>query len=124
MSESEHSTGPKPKPTRLHSLTTRLTLLYALGSVVTLGGGYAIADLIDQHIEAALAEPRNRVMVMVAAKELSPGETIREEWLYAVEMNPKFLPAGVYWSHADVVGRTVAETILTHEYIRSERLTP
>jgi Flp pilus assembly protein CpaB len=62
------------------------------------------------------------VMVMVAARELPPGSTIAQEDVYAVQIWPEFLPAGVYLSPEHVVGRETCLRVLANTFIRVERL--
>lgn len=66
--------------------------------------------------------PEDKVMVIVAARDLYQGVTINEEDLYAVQIPPKYLPEGVFLSPEHVVGRIPRERILANEFVRADRL--
>lgn len=66
--------------------------------------------------------PEDTVMVIVAARDLYQGVTINEEDLYAVQIQPKYLPEGVFLSPEHVIGRIPRERILANEFVRADRL--
>jgi Flp pilus assembly protein CpaB len=72
-------------------------------------------------IEAA-KRPEDAVMVMVAGRDLHPGVMITEDDVYGLQILPRFLPEGVFWSPDFLVGRIPRERILANEFVRAERL--
>jgi Flp pilus assembly protein CpaB len=66
--------------------------------------------------------PPKPVMAIVAAKPLSAGARIADADLYALEIQPSWLPDGVFLSPEHVVGRTVCQRVLANEIVRAERL--
>lgn len=103
-----------------------LRALVALFVAVFMGGIAVVAlfQLITNY-QARIDEakkPEDTVMVIVAARDLYPGVTIREEDLVAVEIPPRFMPEGVYLSPEHVVGQRPRERVLGNEFIRASRL--
>ncbi len=64
----------------------------------------------------------DEVSVVVAARDLWVGVPIGEEDVVLVMMKPDYVPAGVFISPVDVIGRVPAERILANEPIRGRRL--
>lgn len=62
------------------------------------------------------------VMVIVAARDLYPGMRIAEDDLFAVQIPPAYLPAGVYLSPEYVVGRISTRRTLANEFVRADSL--
>ena len=85
---------------------------------------FVLYNMIDSYrVQIAEAKkPEDKVMVIVAARDLYQGVTITEEDLYAVEIPPRFLPENVFLSPEHVVGRIPRERILANEFVRSDRL--
>lgn len=81
------------------------------------------APLAYQEPPLDLTPPSNdTVMVIVAGRELPPGTAMTEADLYAVQIQPRYLPEGVFLSPEHLLGRPVCERILQNEFIRAERL--
>ncbi len=87
----------------------------ALALVASLVGTY------EDRIEEA-RQPEDVVLVAVAARDLYPGLPIGEDDLYALQMAPRYLPAGAFVTPEHVVGRVPRERILGNEVVRGERL--
>jgi pilus assembly protein CpaB len=103
-----------------------LRALFFLAAAVVCGSLALVAlyNLITSYqvkIDEA-KRPEDKVMVIVAARDLYQGVTINEEDLYAVQIPPKYLPAGVFLSPEHVVGRIPRERILANEFVRADRL--
>jgi Flp pilus assembly protein CpaB len=69
----------------------------------------------------ACLEPE-RVVVVVAARDLSVGVPIEAGDVYGFAMDPRFVPKGVFYLPDDVIGRVPYERILANEPIRAGRL--
>jgi Flp pilus assembly protein CpaB len=68
------------------------------------------------------APEADRVMVVVAARDLSVGVPIGEADVYAFAMEPRFVPEGSFVSPVDVIGRVPSSRILANEPINGRRL--
>lgn len=95
--------------------------------VAVLAGGAAIVVLsqLFENYQRQIAEaqkPEEKVMVVVATRDLYQGVTITEQDLFLVQIPPAYLAEGVFLSPEHVVGRIPRERILANEFIRSERL--
>ena len=64
----------------------------------------------------------DRVMVVVAARDLSVGVPIAEGDVYAFAMAPRFVPENAFVATADVIGRVPSARILANEPINGRRL--
>jgi hypothetical protein len=64
----------------------------------------------------------DRVMVVVAARDLSVGVPIAEGDVYAFAMEPQFVPENAFVATADVIGRVPSARILANEPINGRRL--
>jgi len=95
-----------------------LAVLMGAGSLVAL---YQLITAYQAEIDEA-KRPEDKVMVIVAARDLYQGVTITEEDLYAVQIPPRFLPDGIFLSPEHVVGRIPRERILANEFVRADRL--
>ena len=95
--------------------------LLALGAVAlgTSGCGFFGGNGLPT---SPLPEGGDTVMVMLAARDLYPGVSIAEEDLVAIEIQPAYLPEGVYLTPGHVVGQVPRQRILANEFIRAERL--
>lgn len=82
---------------------------------------YQVADGYQRRIDEA-RRPADTVMVIVAARDLYQGVLITEDDLYAVQIEPRFLPEGVFLSPEHLVGRIPRERILANEFVRADRL--
>ena len=95
-----------------------LAVLMGSGSLVVL---YQLITNYQMKIDEA-KRPEDMVMVIVAARDLYQGVTITEDDLYAVQIEPRYLPEGVFLSPEHVVGRIPRERILANEFVRADRL--
>lgn len=66
--------------------------------------------------------PAERVMVVVAARDLPAGVAITSDDLTTVALEPRFVPERVFLAPADVVGRIPADRVFAGELVRAERL--
>ena len=71
---------------------------------------------------ACVPAESDRVMVIVAARDLSVGVPIGEGDIYAFAMEPRFVPEGAFVTSVDVVGRVPSTRILANEPINARRL--
>ncbi len=69
-----------------------------------------------------VTKPVKTVQVMVAARDLYPGQTIVGEDLKPFTVPPDYVPDAVLKQVEHSVGRVPRERILTNEFIREERL--
>lgn len=90
------------------------------GTVATAGLGALVSDY-EQRIADA-RRPAPKVYVAVAARDLYPGLPISDEDLYAVQMEPAYLPDGVFLDPEHLVGRIPRERVLANELVRGDRL--
>ncbi len=89
----------------------------AVASVVI----YFVITSYQQELRTASA-PDETIKVMVAKHDLGPGKTIENEDLALIELPPDYVPDSVLRKPEQAVGRVPRERILTHEFIRLERL--
>lgn len=102
----------------------RALAVLGLGVLMLAGGGYGFYKLTDYYetqIEQA-RRPPDTIEVIVAARDLFQGIAITEDDLFQVDIEQKFVPAGVYRSADHVIGRVPRDRILANEFIREERL--
>jgi pilus assembly protein CpaB len=66
--------------------------------------------------------PKTQSDVVVAARDIPPGWTIKSEHLATRKLPPQYVPDEVYRTPEEVVGRVAMERILGGEFIREERL--
>ncbi len=104
----------------------KLRALAAAGLAVVLGSTacvslFVVLDSYQQQL-AETQGPEDTVMAIVAARELYPGIPITEDDLIAIELPPRFLPAGVFLTPEHVVGQRPRERILANELVRASRL--
>ncbi|MCB9673548.1 MAG: Flp pilus assembly protein CpaB [Alphaproteobacteria bacterium] len=97
-----------------------LTVALTLGGVAS-AALLALFSTYEERIESA-RRPEDRVMVMVAARDLYPGVPITVDDLVAVELAPRLLPSGVYLTPEHLLGQRPKERILANEFVRSDRL--
>lgn len=64
----------------------------------------------------------DEVFLIAAGRRLEPGETVREDDLYAWTLDRRLVPEHVFLGPEHVVGRIVCERIEMNELVRSERL--
>ena len=67
-------------------------------------------------------KPEDTVMVMVFGRSAPAGHRIRERDLVAVEIPPRFLHEGVFLEPEVLVDQVTTEPVLTHEFVRVERV--
>lgn len=94
------------------------SLLAAL--VVTLGIYNLIQDA--QRNVTKVQGPTTRQDVIVAARDIPPGWTIKAEHLATRQLPEEFIPDEVYRSGEEIIGRVAMERVLAGEFIREERL--
>lgn len=92
-----------------------LAALLAVGVLYRVIHGYQ-----DELTEAT--RPPDTVKVVVAAQSMHQGVTITEEMLKTVDIEPSYVPDGVFHDINELVGRVPAERIVEGEYVRQERL--
>jgi pilus assembly protein CpaB len=95
-----------------------VAVLASAGATVLLG---AVIGEYHSRLEAARRAPES-VYVAVAARDLYPGVAIDEADLYAVQMQPQYVPEGAFLDPEYVVGRIARERVLANEVVRGERL--
>lgn len=103
----------------------RLRDLSLVSVSVALFAGVLLSRVLDvsPYLGGLLGSPeRDTVMVVVAARDLSPGVVIEEGDLYALAMRPEHIPDGAFVAPAHVVGRVPHEKILQNELVRGARL--
>jgi flagella basal body P-ring formation protein FlgA len=102
------------------------TGLFVLGGLLSLAVGMLANRVIEEWLVERYDEAVNPTTfrVMVAAVDIASGHTIVPEDLYAVEVPSSYLPENVFLSPEYLVGRTTDEALLSHEFIRAERLAP
>lgn len=90
------------------------------GAVATVSAWALVSDYQERIAEAK--RPVSKVYVAVAARDLYPGLPISDEDLYAVQMEPGYVPEGAFLDPTHVVGRIPRERVLANELVRGERL--
>jgi Flp pilus assembly protein CpaB len=73
-------------------------------------------------LTAGCSGEADRVMVVVAARDLSVGVPIAEGDVYGLAMEPRFVPENAFVATADVIGRVPSARILANEPINARRL--
>ncbi len=86
------------------------------------GWGWCLDFLGAPRDSRTWGRPEDKVMVVVAARDLPAGATVLEEDLYAVQIAPRYLPPGVFLSPDDVTEATVLADVLSNEFVRAERV--
>ncbi|MCO4744322.1 MAG: Flp pilus assembly protein CpaB [Proteobacteria bacterium] len=84
-------------------------------------GFYKMTTYYDNKIAEA-RRPPDTIEVIVSARDLFQGIAITEEDLFQIDIEEKFVPAGVYRSADHVIGRVPRDRILANEFVREERL--
>lgn len=92
-----------------------LAALLAVGVLYRVIQGYQ-----DQLTEAT--RPPETVKVVVALTSMHQGITISEEMLKVVDIEPNYVPDGIFHDVNELIGRVPAERIVEGEYVRQERL--
>lgn len=85
---------------------------------------YVVSGVIDdaRRNVAEVRRPTEKTEVVVAARSVPPGWTIRGDDLRKRELIVDYVPDDVYRTPEEVVGRVASDRILAGEYIREERL--
>lgn len=109
---------------RTASSTFRALTFAAMAGVTGILALAAIHATV-QGYERALLDARrteDKVLVVVAARDLHQGVPVEESDLYAVQMPHRYVPDGVFLSPDALVGRIPKERILANELVRGARL--
>ncbi|TNE87097.1 MAG: Flp pilus assembly protein CpaB [Deltaproteobacteria bacterium] len=102
----------------------RALAVLAIGVLMLGAGGYGFFQLTSYYEEkiADARRPPDTIEVIVASRDLFQGIAVTEDDLFQVDIEEKFVPAGVYRSADHVIGRVPRDRILANEFIREERL--
>lgn len=102
---------------------TRLFLILAVAIISGLVAGYsAIRYLRERPTPLIQTETRDVQPVIVAARDLSLGQTVVEEDLRIVDWPTTALPAGYASTTDELVGRSLVYNVQTNEAILSSKL--
>jgi pilus assembly protein CpaB len=102
----------------------RAIIVLLVGITMLGAGGYGFFQLTSYYEQriADARRPPETIEVIVASRDLFQGISINEDDLFQVDIEEKFVTAGVFRSADHVIGRLPKDRILANEFIREERL--
>jgi pilus assembly protein CpaB len=99
----------------------------AIFLIASILGAFVVTLVIYRFVQDARSripaqKPEENAEVVVAARNVPPGVTITASHVQTRELPEAFIPAEVYRTPEEVIGRVAMERILYGEFIREERL--